>query len=166
MTEDPEVMAIFIKNLSECPLCRAVLSSEDGVVSFPAMVWNELDPLARVSDATVHIACLGASGLMTAAQQRFLAVQRSTGPGRRSCMLCSQQVVTPDAHIALGHLTDVESSPLHRFNLAQFHRDCLARWDGRQALIANIEEERMSGRWRGLWLEQIAQQLRSIQSAV
>jgi hypothetical protein len=155
-------MAIFIENVSECPLCHAVMPNRDGVVSFPAMVWNELDPLAIVSDATVHTACLRDSGLMAAAERRLLAVQQTTGPGRRQCKLCSQQILTLEQHLQLGHLTEVESSPLYPFNLAQFHRDCLARWTGIRELIADIEMGRVSGRWHGHWLDLILKQLSAI----
>jgi hypothetical protein len=154
-------VAIFIENLSECPFCGAVMRREPGVISFPAMTWNELDPLARVSDATVHVACLRASGLMAAAEQRLHAVQQTAGPGKRPCVLCCTQVLTLEDHFTLGHLTDVEASPLYSFNLAQFHRGCLATWAGVQNLVIALEEESASGRWQGRWLEHVIEQLRA-----
>lgn len=155
-------MALFIENLSECPLCGAVLRRAADVISFPAMIWNELDPLARVSDATVHVACLNTSGWRAAAERRSLAVLETTGPGKRPCMLCSQQVLTLEEHFTLGHLTEVEESPLYPFNLAQFHRGCLAKWTGLPALVADLEAENASGRWRGRWLEHVIEQLMAI----
>lgn len=158
-------MALFIEDLSKCNFCGAVMRREPGVISFPAMTWNELDPLARVSDATVHTACLVASGLMASAQRRLLAVQQTTGPGKRPCMLCSQQVLTLEEHFTLGHLTEAEASPLHSFNLAQVHRDCLRRWTDLHGLIADLDEENASGRWRGSWLEHVIEQLKAISGA-
>jgi hypothetical protein len=155
-------VAIFIENMSECQFCGAVMRREAGVISFPAMTWNELDPLARVSDATVHTACMNASGLMAAAERRLLAVQQTTGPGRRQCMLCSEQVLTLEEHFPLGYFTEVESSPLYPFNLAQFHRECLGKWTGLQGLVVDLEEESASGRWRGSWLEHVIEQLNAM----
>lgn len=155
-------MAIFIEKSTRCPLCSGIIEYISEAVAFPAMAWNELDPLWPISDAVVHTSCLRSHGLLYASENRQRAVHSATGPGKRPCKLCRQQIATPEEHITLGHLTDDESSPLHAFNLAQFHRSCLERSAELPKLISDLTAYNASGKWRGTWLGSLIAQLSSI----
>lgn len=157
-------MAIYIQNSTSCPLCGIVIKDESDVVAYPAMIWNELDPLAPISDALVHVTCLRSSGLRDAAEARKIAVQSVTGPGKRECRLCHHQITTPDEHLMLGHLTDDQSSFLYSFNFAQFHRSCLGRWIDLPALIQHLMDFNTLGRWKGPWLSGIVAELNDLHS--
>jgi hypothetical protein len=153
-------MAILIQNTTQCPLCGQVLTSRARALSFPAMVWNELDPLLLVSDATVHVSCLERHGLLEAALARMREVTETTGPGKRKCLVCGQQVTTPDEHLAFGHLTRDPKVPLFAFNYAQFHRSCLSRWQRLLETINLLEDFNKSGLWKGRWLGILIEELR------
>ena len=85
-------MAIFIQNSTRCPLCGEIIEDFAEAIAYPAMVWNELEPLWPISDAVVHTACLRSQGLLGVAENRGDAVLLAIGPGKRSCRACGQQI--------------------------------------------------------------------------
>lgn len=155
-------MAIFIENTTCCPLCHREIMPEQTTLAFPAMVWNELDPLWPISDAVAHVDCLQSHGLLRAATTRQQAVRAATGPGNRECKLCKEQIANPEDHIMLGHLTDDATEPLYHFNLAQFHRSCLSKWSGFSNLIQELKAYNSRGLWRGSWLPELILNLESV----
>jgi hypothetical protein len=50
-------MALIILGKTPCPLCEQPIKETDELVSFPAFISNQLDPLFPFSDAAFHAAC-------------------------------------------------------------------------------------------------------------
>jgi len=155
-------MAHFIENTTTCPLCGRVIQKGESYRSFPAMVWNQADNLASVSDATAHVKCLETSGLAEAAEARAKMVLEATGPGKRQCRICGQQVTSLDEHIQFGYLTDDAESPLFNLNLAHFHRSCLRRSEALPGIISALTDYQATGKWEGPWLSSFVGDLEAL----
>ena len=138
-------MALFVSGM-KCPICGKPMSPKD-IVSFPPFVANELDPLWIFNDRSLHESCFRSHPLSDQANARLNRVEGSTGPGRRRCEVCNQQVTDPDNFLPLGFLS--ESPPLSAFNLLTFHRTCFAHWPRSRELADLIRAALSDGTVRG-----------------
>jgi len=143
-------MAIVIRGATSCAICRKILQSNDEVIAFPAAFPNEASPLFLFHDTAVHVACFCDHPLRQAVEERLADFRQRTGPGKRFCRVCGLEVLTPDEHLGLGHLTDDPTSSLHQYNYAHFHRTCFKEWPDSYQILTLLEAMVTAGTWRGV----------------
>lgn len=80
-------MTIVILGKSRCTLCENSLEEKQDIVSFPAFVSNQRDPVWFFNDAAFHRECFVRHPLAQKAQTRLEELQMHLGPGHRSVLL-------------------------------------------------------------------------------
>lgn len=134
-------MALVVLGESKCSLCGGLLEHADDIVSFPAFVVVETDPIYRFSDGAFHRACFDAHPLSELVASRFSEWRQSTGPGRRICAVCGEEITDPDDYLLIEHISPDTDSPLHQFNYTHLHRSHVCEWEDRQLLVALLQEQ-------------------------
>ncbi len=130
-----------------------------GLVSFPAFVGNEADPLLKFSDATFHEECFRRDPSARVVEDRVREARASCEPSRRRCRVCDQPITKPDEYFGLGHLTSDQSHALHAFNYAHLHRVCLGRWKD-LALVRTFAAKQLAlGAWKGDGMRRLLREL-------
>jgi hypothetical protein len=148
-------MPAIIRGQTTCNICQKTIQSDDSIVSFPAFVWNQHDPISAFSDAVFHEACFHQHPLKSQAQERYEELKKHIGPGHRECFVCQNQITDQNQHVMVGHITDKKDEFLYRFNNAQFHRECFSIWGEKDLFIENIKELDQSGKWGGNSLKKL-----------
>lgn len=153
-------MAVIVRGTTQCRLCRQVIAEGDDVMAFSAFVPNTKDPLWRFSDAAMHRRCFEADPDARRASTRWEQTLEQTGPGHRECAVCGSEVLEPEDHFTLGHLTDDPSSPLFVYNYTHLHRSHLPGWADLKEVLALVEELSESETWGGGALRPVVEELR------
>ena len=154
-------MAIIIEGKTACPLCDNILEKGQEVVSFPAFVGNELDPLWLFSDAAFHSGCFEKHPLSSEAIARYEEMREKTAPGCRACVVCKAEIEDPDDYFGLGHLVSSPQDPLYEYNYTHAHISCLPRWPEISKVHQLLQNLKESGRLKGMSLDQMLLRLRS-----
>lgn len=141
-------MALFIPGMA-CPLCSQAMRSRDDVVMFSPFVANRGDPLYLFSDGVFHRECFARHALAGAASERFEEMRRRTAPGNRKCVVCGEEIASPEDYFGGGHLTDDRKSPLWSFNYVHLHRSHFERWTEAAEFRGLMEELVNSEAWDG-----------------
>lgn len=82
-------------------------------------------------------------------------------PGRRSCIVCGQEIEREVDYIGFGHLTADEGSPLYRYNYTDAHISHLPNWVELARVVRLLEEFAESGAWGGSAIDVLVAELRS-----
>jgi hypothetical protein len=142
-------MSILFFGLTRCAICKEPLHEHEAVIGLPAFVYNEADVLWRFSDASLHQACLERHPLRHQVEEAVAELERRTGPGRRKCVVCRQEVMDPDDYLMVPRLTGERPMPAYRFNYTHLHRSHVKQWSELQALLDVLEDLERSGTWKG-----------------
>ena len=153
-------MALLIQNKTVCNLCGEVIAEGEDALTFPAFILNENDPLYYFSDASFHSACVHKKPIGEKALFWANEWLNKTGPGKRKCCVCEEEVTDPDNYFLIEHLTDDKNHPVYRFNYTHLHRSCIKFWKNRDKLSNLIAEMQASGKWAGAYLDQIQEMLK------
>jgi hypothetical protein len=142
-------MSLLLRGKTTCPICGRVIQERDVAISFPAFVWNGADPLALFSDASFHLACVDAHPLHEQVVAAVAELEAKTGPGKRRCVVCSNEISNPDDYLFIPKLTSNPSDPLWRYNFVHLHRSHARAWKGLPDLVSGLKELLASGTWKG-----------------
>ncbi len=151
-------MSILIYGTTRCPLCEKQIESGEEAISFPAFVWNEIDPLGVFNDASVHVRCLDAHPMRQLVEKAMGELRAKVGPGKRHCVVCGSEIMEPSDYLMLPRLVDDDKDPLFTYNYAHFHRSHIRWWkdyDKVIALIVSLNESR----WKGEVLKRLLAEL-------
>ena len=140
-------MAILLRGKTQCGICSRVIGKDDEVVSFPAFVGNELDPLVKFSDASFHRACIASHPMAKAAQERLESTRKLTE--KKECHQCGREISDPDDYFAFDHFGPEGDPRLSKVSRQQFHMSCLPRWAELSEVTDLLVNLKRSGRWRG-----------------
>lgn len=152
-------MAILIRGTTTCPICGRAIGGQDEAVLFPHFVLNEADPLYPLSDAACHAGCVDSDPvgrLMLAASEQHLA---NTGPGKRTCAVCGQEVQDPDDYLLIGYLADPAHDALGKFNYTHLHKSHISQWKQAEEFLAAARTTLAGGQWRGPVLAEIVREI-------
>jgi hypothetical protein len=142
-------MAVIIRGKTRCRLCDEQIGEGDEVVAFSVLVANTNDPLWRFNDAAMHRKCFDHHPDSALATRRWEEARERMGPGHRPCAACGSEVLDPDDHFSLGHLTDDPSSPLFPYNYTHLHRSHIVEWPDLVKVMVLLEDLSESGAWGG-----------------
>jgi len=120
---------------------------------------NEIDPLYPLSDTAGHLTCLSNDPLgrsMLAASEKFLA---STGPGKRTCVVCGEEVRDPENYFLIGYLADPACDPFSKFNCTHLHKSHILKWKQADEFLSLARAALIEGKWRGSALTEIIQEI-------
>lgn len=148
------LMAILILGATNCIICGKVISIEDDYVSFKPFISNAKDPLLFFNDAAMHQECYCRHPLYSQAEERYRQFLSQTSRGH-VCNICNEYIVSPDDHVALGHLTDDNNKALFALNYAEFHLSCFSTWKDRDNVISNLNSLSESEQWEGNALKRV-----------
>jgi hypothetical protein len=152
-------MAILLCGKTKCPTCGIVIEEGDEAVLFPHFILNENDPRYGLSDTACHLACLdhdpiGAS--MLAASKQYLD---NTGPGKRICVVCRNEIRDPDDYLFIGYLAEPSNDPLGKFNYTHLHKSHISDWEQAEEFLALARAALVAEQWRGKALSEIVQEI-------
>jgi predicted nucleic acid-binding Zn ribbon protein len=154
-------MSLLLIGKTQCPICGQVIQERESVVSFPAFVWNEADPLAVFNDASLHKVCFLTHALREQAESAVAEMSAKVGPGRRRCVVCAREITNPDDYIFVPRLSAESSGPLGRFNFTHLHRSHARQWRDLGELLAILKSLDRSGVWKGSALQLLIQDFES-----
>jgi hypothetical protein len=152
-------MAILLRGKTRCPICGNLIEEGDEAVLFPHFVLNEKDPLYALSDAACHRACVNADALGQAMLAAADEYYKRTGPGRRACAVCGNQILNPDEYLLIGYLADASTDPLGKFNYTHLHKSHIRDWKQANEFLALAKAAILSDRWREDALPKIIQEI-------
>lgn len=142
-------MAILLRGKSKCPICDDVIQEGEEATLFPHIVLNQADPLFYLSDAACHTRCVRTSSLgleMLAESERYL---NCSGPGKRKCAVCGQEIEDPDEYFFIAYLGDPRRTPLGEFNYVHLHKAHISRWRFHNRFLALATEALSTQAWKG-----------------
>jgi hypothetical protein len=154
-------VALFIEGMA-CPLCDKPMETNRGreIVCFSPFVSNLRDPLYFFHDGCFHEHCFSRHPLAEKALARQREMLERCKPWPPPCALCGSIITKPDDFFTLGHLTEEEDHPLHRFNYFRAHVQCLSHWKELGHVIDLVEELKRSGTWEGTALDYLLDEMR------
>ena len=155
-------MSVLVQGATPCSVCGKIMGSEDAVVQLSAFVWNEADVLLPFNDASMHRMCFEAHPLRARVEAALEELSRKTGPGRRKCAVCGNEILDPDDYLMVPRLTDDAASPAYRFNYMHLHRSHVRGWRELVDLERLLEQFEAGGGWEGNVLRDLLQQLRRL----
>ena len=88
---------------------------------------------------------------------------KALAPKNRICVVCSQDITSPDDYIFIGYLGDPAEEPLGKFNFTTLHKSHGGQWAGRDEFLALVQTAVDDGRWVGKGLTSSVRSL-SVQS--
>jgi hypothetical protein len=150
-------MAILLRGKTRCPICRKVIEEGDEAVTFPHFILNGKDPLSALSDSACHSACVNAYPLGPAMLATAEDYYNNTGPGKRTCVVCGNQVLNPDDYLLIGYLGDPSTELLGRFNYTHLHKSHIRSWNRADEFLSLARAAVDAGRWQGSALTEIIQ---------
>src|SRR5687767_9950584 len=121
-------MAILLRDKTKCLICGKVIMTGEPAIGFPHFILNEVDPLFALSDSSCHSACVSASPLGSAMLAASNELYKNTGPGKRACAVCGDQVLDPDDYVLIGYLGAPSAGPLARFSYTHLHKSHIPDW--------------------------------------
>jgi hypothetical protein len=145
--------------VTRCAHCERVIRDGEEVVAFTVFVWNTADPLSRFNDSVFHATCLSNEPLGAAALARQLETIERLGPASHRCAVCGEKIVRWDDNITIPYLS-AAADDLKEFDYLQFHRACLARWDGLTLALDRITRRKADGTIAGDRVERLLGELR------
>ena len=130
-------MALLLAGVSNCSLCEQIIKNEDiaSVILFPAFILNELDPCFLFSDGSFHEVCLSKHPYGSHTIRRVEEYYSKVGPGKRKCVVCSEEVMDYNNYLLIGDMSDREGDPLRTFNYTHLHKSCIQKWGSRLRFI-------------------------------
>jgi len=154
-------MALVFRGLSRCSVCNEVIQANDEVIAFPHVISNESDLLWRFSDSACHADCAQHSPKI----QKLMAIteerHRRTGPGKRKCQVCGEEILDWDDCIMFGYLGDPAIDALARFNFTHLHKSHVAKWQPVTEFLTMAQAEIDDGHWAGRFLELLMRDLQA-----
>jgi len=156
-------MGILIQGATRCPLCSAVIGEDDDAVLLPAFVWNELDPHEVFSDAALHRTSFDADPRRPSVVRIVAELESRTGPGKRRCVVCEQEITDADDYLLLPRLVDDDTHALHRYNYTHRHRSHVAQWSDFERVVALLGELAET-EWKGQSLRSLINELKTAHS--
>lgn len=141
-------MALFFSGKTPCAICGKPVHAADDPVLFPPFVQNRRDPLLVFSDAVVHQACLDAHPHGDDALRRVRQILAHTGPGKRRCEVCGEQITDPDDYFGTSYLAP-DSAPVSEFNYIQLHRTHFPQWERADDFRRAVDAYLSSDAWDG-----------------
>jgi hypothetical protein len=152
-------MAILLVGKTTCSICGNVIIAGEPTVGFPHFILNERDPLFALSDSSCHSACVNASPLGSAMLAATDELYKSTGPGKRACAVCSDQVLDPDDYMLIGYLGAPSAGPLAKFSYTHLHKSHIAGWKRASEFLALARAAVSSDEWQGDALSKVIQEI-------
>ncbi len=151
-------MAILLRGKTGCPLCGDVIAGQDEAVVLPAFVFNDADPLVVFSDASLHQRCAEADPRWPRVREAVDEMLAKTGPGKRRCAVCGQEIADPNDYFMLPRLVDDARHPLFRYNYTHLHKSHIPRWRDAPLVLSLLEA--LAGQWQGPLLETLVSSLK------
>jgi len=142
-------MAILLRGKTTCPICGKVIEEGDEAISFPHFILNEKDPLFALSDTACHSACVNADPLGLAMLAAADEYYKHTGPGKRGCVVCGNQVLNPDDYLLIGYLGDPHTEALGKFNYTHLHKSHIRDWKEANEFLTLARAAVDAGQWQG-----------------
>jgi hypothetical protein len=124
------------------------MARDDRPAMFPPFVGNAKDPLFLFSDGVFHQQCFVIHPLARDVQARLSDLRERTGPGHRTCAVCSEEIRNADEYVGFGFIAS-EPETVRRLNYLQFHRGHLRDWDELAAAHETLTVLLKSGDWEG-----------------
>jgi hypothetical protein len=152
-------MALLIEGSTTCGICGLLIENGASATLFPAFALNENDRCYPYSDGAFHSKCIQQQQNGDIALRELDNWKAQVGPGKRTCVVCGKQVITPDDYVFIEHMTSDEESPLRRYNYTHLHRHCVPAWVNFIEFTKLASEEIQSGAWGGKYLERLLRQL-------
>lgn len=152
-------MAILLRGKTTCPICGMVIAEGDEAVLFPHFILNEDDPLYALSDTACHAACVDRDPLIASMLAASEAYLNNSGPGKRICAVCGNEVRDPDDYLFIGYLADPSDDPLGKFNYTHLHKSHVSGWEKAEEFLGLARAAIDAGRWRGKALLKIVQEV-------
>lgn len=151
-------MAILVRGKTKCPICGDMIGDGADVVLFPHFVLNEADLLYPLSDTACHARCVNSDPLgeaMLSASESYLA---NTGPGKRICVICGNEIQHPDDYLLIGYLAD-PAEPLGKFNYTHLHKSHVRYWGRADQFLELAKAAVAEGKWQGSALTEIIREI-------
>jgi hypothetical protein len=142
-------MSILLRGKTRCPICGNVIEEGDEAVLFPHIVLNKKDPLYALSDRACHSACVSGDALGRAMVAEADRYYKSTGPGKRGCAACGNQILDPDDYLLIAYLADPSADPLGKFNYTHLHKSHIREWKQADEFLALAKAAIDAGKWQG-----------------
>ena len=142
-------MALLLRGNSKCPICSNVIQQEDDVTVFPHFILNQADALFPLSDAACHSNCVNSDAVgrqMLVATRGYYAC---TGPGKRICVVCENEVSDPDDYLLIGYLGRSTGDALGRFEYTHLHRSHIHEWKQVDEFLSLAKKAINSDQWQG-----------------
>lgn len=152
-------MAILIRGVTVCSLCGCVISECDEAVVFPAFAQSTADPYFEFSDGSFHTNCLLKANRGSEAIGRVEQRLARTGPGRRKCVVCQLEVLSPDDYLLIDFLGDLGADPLAEFSYTHFHRSCIWHWPHQAEFVALARSAIATAHWNADYLRKLVDEI-------
>lgn len=138
-------MALLFAGSSRCVFCDEVLDDREEFSAFPAFIGDQADPLFRISDSGFHTRCLNQSDDGRKAMTRYQEWTAKTGPGKRKCAVCGEEIMDYRDYILIPYLCSPEVHPVGAFNYTHLHRSHLPAWRQQSELVELLNDGRQRG---------------------
>lgn len=152
-------MAILLAGKTRCPMCGNVIAQTDDTFLFPHLILNEKDPLFHLSDSSCHLQCVNSDHrgrkMLSLTDECF----ERTGPGKRACATCDDQITDPDDYLLVAYLAEPSFDPLGKFNYTHLHRSHIAGWARAKEFLTLAKAALDAGRWQGEALAEIVREV-------
>jgi len=154
-------MAMLIRGKSICQLCGKAIEASDRACAFPHFIMNEIDPCFIFSDGAFHESCVlqnrDGPAAIRHAEEFFL----KTGPGKRTCAVCNNEIKDHKDYLLIGFLSDDYNNPLRLFNYTHLHKSCIPRWANKDKFVQSAQASLTSGKWRGNYLVSLLKDIKT-----
>ena len=152
-------MAILLRGTTRCRICDKVIADGDAVVLFPHFVLNEADPLYHFSDAACHLRCIESNALAKKALAESEQYLAQSGPGKRACAVCGNEIRNPDDYLFISFLADPNEDLLGRFNYTHLHKSHISNWKEADEFLLLAKAAINGGRWQGAALDALVREI-------
>lgn len=138
-------MAIVFENITKCPLCNDILSTEKEYIMTPNLITNQLDEFSLLSDVGIHTECLDRSPLKSRLIKFIDQYENSLKEIRRLA-----DKYNPREIINFNLLSSNESEPLYKYNYFVIPRQNLTEWNEYEDFIEHANAFLSEGKWKGV----------------
>jgi hypothetical protein len=84
---------------------------------------------------------------------------KNTGPGKRACAVCGDQILDPNDYVLIGYLGAPSVGPLAKFSYTHLHKSHIPRWKPANEFLTFAKAVVSSDEWQGDALSKIIQEI-------